>query len=265
MKKIGFIGMGNMGFAILSGVLSKYQKEDIIFSEPNEDRAKKIAGDTGVTYDSTIAVAKQAKYICLSIKPQVYEKVLKEIVSYLREDTILISIAPGITIEKIAGFLGNNSIRIVRAMPNTPALIGEGMTGISYEEAVFSEEERVDIHEIFSSFGTYMKIEEKYMNAIVCMSGSSPAYAYMFIEALADAGVKLGLSKADSIKLAAQTLYGSAKMVLESGEHPAILRDRVCSPGGTTIEAVSKLEEMGFRNALIKASEACYEKCIKLS
>lgn len=265
MKKIGFIGMGNMGYAILSGVLSKYQKEDIIFSEPNADRARAIMSDRGAVYGANAEVARQAKYICLSIKPQVYETVLKEIAPHLREESVLISIAPGITIEKIAGFLENNSIRIVRAMPNTPALIGEGMTGISYDEEVFSDEERDDIHTIFSSFGKYKKVDEKYMNAVVCMSGSSPAYAYMFIEALADAGVKLGLSKADAMELAAQTLYGSAKMVVESREHPAILRDRVCSPGGTTIEAVIKLEEEGFRNAIIKASEACYEKCIKLS
>ena len=150
--------------------------------------------------------------------------------------------------------------RVVRAMPNTPALLGEGMTGVCYNDSDFDEEERKTIEEIFQSFGKMRKVEERQMSAVVCVSGSSPAYVYMFIEALADSAVKYGLPRDAAYEMAAQAVYGSAKMVLETGEHPAALKDKVCSPGGTTIAGVSALEEFGFRNAVIKAGDACSVK-----
>ena len=146
-------------------------------------------------------------------------------------------------------------------MPNTPALLGEGMTGVCYDAKAFDDEEKETIREIFTSFGEMCIVEERLMSAVVCASGSSPAYVYMFIEALADSAVKYGLPRDTAYKMAAQTVLGSAKMVLETGEHPGALKDKVCSPGGTTIAAVAALEEHGFRNAVIKAGDACYEKC----
>ena len=174
---------------------------------------------------------------------------MKNIVNVIREDSVVISIAPGITIDSIKDNLGINT-KVVRAMPNTPALVGE-----------FSFEQRDVIDRFFNSFGKVVYVDEKLMDVIVCASGSSPAYVYMFIEALADSAVKYGIKRDDAYKLVAQTVLGSAKMVLETNEHPGVLKDKVCSPGGTTIAGVAALEEHNFRNAVIKATDACYDKC----
>lgn len=261
MAQIGFIGMGNMGYAILKGVLKEYRAEEIIFTDVNQSRMEQVSEETGVSFvESNTECANQAKYVVLAVKPQFYDQVLKNIANILTKDKVVISIAPGFTIDNLKDALGIDK-RIVRAMPNTPALLGEGMTGICYDAQVFNEEEKETIQKFFESFGKVQIVEERLINAVVCVSGSSPAYVYMFIEALADSGVKYGLPRDAAYKMAAQTLIGSAKMVLETGEHPGKLKDQVCSPGGTTIAAVSALEEFGFRNAVIKASDACYEKC----
>lgn len=261
MAKIGFIGMGNMGYAMLKGVLNVFGRDEVIFSEPNEDRAKKISLETGVSYaESNAECANSAKYLILAVKPQFYPQVYKNIENVIQKDHIIISIAPGITIKQVRDALGFDS-RIVRAMPNTPALLGEGMTGICYDSKLFNFEEKEIIGRIFSSFGKYKVVPEKLMSAVVCASGSSPAYVYMFIEALADGAVKYGIPRDGAYEMAAQTVLGAAKMVLETGKHPAELKDQVCSPGGTTIAAVAALEEFGFRNSIIKATDACYNKC----
>lgn len=261
MAEIGFIGMGNMGYAILKGVLKEYRAEEIVFTDVNQSRMEQVSEETGVRFvESNAECANQAKYVVLAVKPQFYAQVLKNIANILTKDKVVISIAPGFTIDNLKDALGIDK-RIVRAMPNTPALLGEGMTGICYDAQVFNEEEKETIQKFFESFGKVQIVEERLINAVVCVSGSSPAYVYMFIEALADSGVKYGLPRDAAYKMAAQTLIGSAKMVLETGEHPGKLKDQVCSPGGTTIAAVSALEEFGFRNAVIKASDACYEKC----
>ena len=179
------------------------------------------------------------------------------------DDTIVVSIAPGKKLTWIEG-LFEKPLKIVRTMPNTPALVGEGMTGISYNKEEFTIEERDTIEQFFQSFGEVVTVPEHLMSAVVCASGSSPAYAYMFIEALADSVVKYGIPRQDAYKLAAQTLLGSAKMVLQTGEHPGKLKDNVCSPAGTTIQGVAALEEYGFRNAVIKATDKCYEACTKI-
>lgn len=261
MAKIGLIGMGNMGYAILKGLLKVYKKEDIIFTDVNRQRMEQVSAETGVAFRETNAeCANQAKFVVLAVKPQFYDPVLKNIVNVISRENVIISIAPGITIDNLKEKLGIEK-RIVRAMPNTPALLGEGMTGVCYDAALFDAEEQETIRIFFESFGKMQVVEERLINAVVCVSGSSPAYVYMFIEALADSAVKYGLPRDVAYRMAAQTLIGSAKMVLETGEHPGKLKDQVCSPGGTTIAAVSALEEYGFRNAVIKASDACYEKC----
>ena len=261
MAKIGFIGMGNMGYAMLKGVLNVFEPSDIIFTCPDLDKCKRISDETGVKYaESNAECANNAQYIVLAVKPQVYSAVMKNIVNVIREDSVVISIAPGITIDSIKDNLGINT-NVVRAMPNTPALVGERMTGISYNKDEFSFEQRDVIDRFFNSFGKVVYVDEKLMDVIVCASGSSPAYVYMFIEALADSAVKYGIKRDDAYKLVAQTVLGSAKMVLETNEHPGVLKDKVCSPGGTTIAGVAALEEHNFRNAVIKATDACYDKC----
>ncbi len=264
MAKIGFIGMGNMGYAILKGLLKVYGKEDIIFTDVNRERCGQISEETGVASAADNAqCAASAQYIVLAVKPQFFAPVLSDIAGTLTKNHIVISIAPGITVDSLKEKLGKDK-RIVRAMPNTPALLGEGMTGVCYEPSLFNEQEKETIKAFFESFGKMQIVEERLMNAVVCVSGSSPAYVYMFIEALADSAVKYGLPREAAYKMAAQAVVGSARMVLETGEHPGALKDKVCSPAGTTIAAVSALEEYGFRNAVIKASDACYDKCTNL-
>lgn len=261
MAKIGFIGMGNMGYAMLKGALKLYSAADIIFSCPDGVRCEKVSRETGVAYaGSNAECANNAKYIVLAVKPQVYDVVLKNIHDVITKDHVIISLAPNKSIADVTRALGTDK-RVVRAMPNTPAMVGEGMTGISYDTSAITFDERDMLNQLFGSFGKVQKVDEKLMSAVVCASGSSPAYVYMFIEALADSVVQYGLPRKQAYEMVAQTVLGSAKMVLETKEHPAELKDRVCSPGGTTIKAVAALEASGFRNALFKASDECYKKC----
>lgn len=264
MAKIGFIGMGNMGYSMLKGVLSYLNPQDIIFTCLSSEKKEKISNETGVRYaESNAECANSAKYIILAVKPQVYNTVLKNIQNVITEESVIISLAPGITIAAIKEELGAD-IKVVRAMPNTPALVGEGMTGICYENGELDFAEKEFVEQFFNSFGKVVTVPEKLMSGVVCASGSSPAYVYMFIEALADSVVKYGIPRQDAYKLVAQTVLGSAKMVLETGEHPGKLKDNVCSPAGTTIQGVAALEEFGFRNAIIKATDKCFEACNKI-
>lgn len=264
MAQIGFIGMGNMGYAMLKGALTQFDSSQIIFSCPDRARCEAVSNETGVQYTGSNAeCANNAKYIILAVKPQMYEAVLKNIHDIVNSNKVIISIAPGITIESVTKALGSD-IRVVRAMPNTPALVGEGMTGLSYDTGMFTVEEKDVVHRFFKSFGRINVVPENLMSAVTCASGSSPAYVYMFIEALADSVVQYGIPRNKAYEMVAQTVLGAAKMVLETEEHPGQLKDNVCSPGGTTIRAVAALEENGFRNSIFKATNACYDKCIQI-
>ena len=264
MAKIGFIGMGNMGSAILNGLLRVYKPEDLLFTAAHKEKMEAVTAKTGVVHVASNAeCAKQSEYVILAVKPQYFETVFEEICPVLKEDQIVISLAPGQTIASLTERLGGK-VRVVRTMPNTPALLGEGMTGMAYEESNYSEEEKAVLRGIFEACGRLEVVDERMMDAVGCVSGCSPAYVYMFIEALADGAVKYGLPRAKAYQMAAQTVLGSAKMVLETGKHPGQLKDEVCSPGGTTIAGVSALEEWGFRNAVIKAEDASYEKGRKM-
>ena len=260
MVKIGFIGMGNMGNAILNGLLKTHGPEEMIFSAARQDKMEAVTVRTKVPHAcSNRECAEAVKYLILAVKPQYFDAVFSEIRDVVTPEQVVVSLAPGITISNITERLGGN-VRVVRAMPNTPAMLGEGMTGVSYGEASYTEEEKETIRDIFSSCGRVELVEERLMDAVGVVSGSSPAFVYMFIEALADSGVKYGLPRKTAYAMAAQTVLGSAKMILETGKHPGQLKDEVCSPGGTTIAGVSALEEYGLRNAVIKAADACYEK-----
>lgn len=264
MALIGFIGSGNIGFAIMKTVIKEFGKENIAFTDVNRKRVAEVAATLGVRpCDTNAQLAAESKYIVLAVKPQFYDAVLKDIVGEVDDKKIIISIAPGITIDSVDEKLGGG-MRIVRCMPNTPALLGDGMTGVTYKASDFSEEEKNEIERFFKSFGDMEILPEYLMNAVVSVSGSAPAYVYMFIEALADAGVKYGMPRDVAYRMAAKSVEGSARMVLETGKHPGALKDEVCSPGGTTIHAVGVLEEYGLRNAIIKASDACYERCLDL-
>ena len=264
MAKYGFIGMGNMGYAIMNALLKLYPASDFLFSDANPDREAWVKKQTKVEAAQTNAeCANQSQVIVLAVKPQFYDTVLKNIKYAVKPEQIIISIAPGITIETIRKKLGDKA-RIVRAMPNTPALLGEGITGVSYDAEDFTEEEKEVIHQLFQSIGAMEVVPESMMDAVVCASGSSPAYVYMFIEALADSAVKYGMPREKAYTFAAWAVRGAAQMVLETGKHPGELKDQVCSPAGTTIAAVAALEENGFRNAVMKATDACYEKVMSM-
>lgn len=259
--KLGMIGFGNMAKAILGGVLKNgmVAKEDVIVSAAHEATLQKAAAEFGVkTTLHNTEVAETADVLILAVKPMYYEEVLKEVSDKVGTEDILISIAPGKTMEWIASVLGEGK-KIVRTMPNTPALVGAGMTAVCYNEQI-TETDKETVMAVLTSFGKAEEIKEYMMDAVVAVSGSSPAYVYMFIEAMADAAVAEGLPRAAAYEFAAQSVYGSAKMVLETGLHPGVLKDQVCSPGGTTIQAVEVLEKKGMRSAVMEAMTACANK-----
>lgn len=265
MALFGFIGAGNMGYPLIRAAIKTFGAEEVVYTDASDERCRYVMKETGVAFlEDNLSVVKQCSFLVLAIKPQFFPSVLSEIKSLVKKEQIVISIAAGITSETIREGL-NDQIRIVRAMPNTPAMVEKGMTGISFAQEKFNNEEKAVIDRFFSSFGKYEIFDEKLMNAVVCANGSSPAYVYLFIEALADSVVSYGIPRDKAYTLAAQTVFGAAAMVLETGEHPGVLKDNVCSPGGTTIEAVKALEEYGLRNAIMKATDACYEKAEAMS
>lgn len=260
LDKIGLIGMGNMGGAILRGLLKLYSPENMVFTDTSREKREAVTAETGVPHTLTNReCAQQAKFLILAVKPQYFESVFEDIRPAVTPHQVIVSLAPGRSIANLTEGLGGN-VRVVRVMPNTPALLGEGMTGVTYQPDAYTEEEKEEIKRIFTSCGRMELVEERLMDAVGCVSGCSPAYVYMFIEALADSGVKYGLPRQTAYTMAAQTVLGSARMILETGKHPGQLKDEVCSPGGTTIAGVSALEESGFRSAVIKAGDACYKR-----
>lgn len=258
---LGFVGCGNMAQAMLKGILGKglYRGEDIIVSRRNEDALAEIKEtlSVNVTTDNKL-VAEKADILVLAVKPFQFEAVISEIRDVVKDDVLIISIAAGQTIENIERLFGKN-IKLVRSMPNTPALVLEGAAGVCFNENVM-EPDKKNALDIFSSFGIAHEVSEAMIDTVIGVSGSSPAYVFMFIEAMADAAVADGMPRAQAYELAAQSVMGSAKMVLETGKHPGELKDMVCSPGGTTIEAVRVLEKEGFRSAVIEAMKACVKK-----
>lgn len=265
MALIGIIGAGNMGYPILRAAINTFGKDEVIYTDASPARCQFVASETGVPFEKdNLSVVNNCKYLVLAVKPQFFSQVTEEIKTAVTKEQVVISIAAGITIDYLRNNLSDN-LRIVRAMPNTPAMVSQGMTGISYKKFDFSEEEEKIIDRFFQSFGKYEVFDESLMNAVVCANGSSPAYVYMFIEALADSVVNYGIPRDKAYTLAAQTVLGAAAMVLETGEHPGKLKDNVCSPSGTTIAAVKALEEYGFRNAIMKATDACYDRAVSLS
>ena len=256
--KIGFIGCGNMASAMIGGIIAKglYKAEEIIVSDAMDSSLERAKETLKVnTVKDNKEVVKQAEIIVLSVKPQFYEDVIEEICKEVRDEQLIITIAPGKTLKWLDENFGK-PVKLIRCMPNTPALVGEGITGVCQNENV-TLEELEKAGEILNCFGSYEVVPEHLMDVVVSVSGSSPAYVFMFIEAMADAAVADGMPRAQAYKFAAQSVLGSAKMVLETGKHPGELKDMVCSPAGTTIEAVRVLEEKGFRSSVIEAMKAC--------
>jgi pyrroline-5-carboxylate reductase len=256
--KLGFIGCGNMAGAIMGGIIAKgiCKPEEIIGADLFEPGRKKVQETYGiqVTADNK-EVAGQVDVLFLSVKPQFYADVITEIRDIVTEEQLIITIAPGKTLAWLGEQFGK-PLKIVRTMPNTPAMVGEGMTAACPNEQVGAED--LDLaKKILGAFSRVEIVRENLMDTVTAVSGSSPAYVFMFIEAMADAAVHEGMPRAQAYTFAAQAVYGSAKMVLETGKHPGELKDMVCSPAGTTIGAVRVLEDKGFRSAVFEAVKKC--------
>ncbi|MCI5901929.1 MAG: pyrroline-5-carboxylate reductase [Blautia sp.] len=259
--KIGFIGCGNMASAMIGGILKKgiFEREEIIVSNLTEAGRKRSREGLGVavTGDNREVVQK-ARMLILAVKPQFYEEVLKEVREDLTPEHLVIGIAPGKTLAWLEEMCAK-PLKVARMMPNTPAQVGEGMTGICVGSRV-TESDLEQICRVADSFGRTEVVPERLMDAVGAVSGCSPAYVFMFIEAMADAAVAQGMPRKQAYTFAAQAVLGSARMVLETGKHPGELKDMVTSPAGTTIEGVRILERDGFRSAVFEALNGAAEK-----
>ena len=255
-----------MASAMIGGILKKnlYSPEDLIGADKSEEAVKRAAETFHIhTTTDNIEVAEAADVLILAVKPQFFEGMIAEIKGAVGEDKLVISIAPGKTMEWLMDHFGKE-MKLVRCMPNTPALVGEGCTGFCTYSMV-TEEEQETARKILESFGKAYPVPENLMDTVVGVSGSSPAYVFMFIEAMADEAVAEGMPRALAYEFAAQAVLGSAKMVLETGKHPGELKDMVTSPAGTTIEGVKTLEESGLRGIIIKAIHETANKSRDLS
>lgn len=265
-KHIGFIGCGKMAQAMIQGIIASQvaTPQQIIVSAKTEDTLQYVEKNYGIrTTLHNKEVAANADYLFLAVKPELYAQVIDEVKEVVKEEAIILTIAAGITIHSIEKWF-ERPIKTVRSMPNTPSLVGEGMSALCVNSYV-NEDELLEVMQIFKGFGKAEVIDERLMDAIPAVSGSSPAYAYLFIEALADGAVKQGIPRKQAYKLAAQALLGAAKMVLETEKHPGELKDDVCTPGGATIQAIAALEKNGFRASIITAMENCTKKIKELS
>lgn len=260
--KIGFIGLGNMASAIIGGIWEKglVDATDIIGADPSEATREKVNSKFNITaVIDNAQVAAEADVLFLAVKPIFLDEAIASIRDAVRPATRIVSIVAGRSVEYMQNAFGRPEVKIVRCMPNTPALVLEGCTGVS-PAANVTKEELDEVLTLLGAFGKAHVVPERLMDAVVGVSGSAPAYVFIFIEAMADAAVAAGMPRQQAYEFAAQTVLGSAKMVLETGMHPAALKDMVCSPGGTTIDAVKVLEEKGFRAAVMAAMEAAVEK-----
>jgi pyrroline-5-carboxylate reductase len=264
-KTLGFIGGGNMAAALVKGLLHSkvVPPEGIIVSDVKEDRLQMLREKHGVrTTTDNGELVRAADVVVLSVKPQVIDKVLGAIAEDLRPMQLVISVAAGVPVAAMEARLPDG-VRVVRTMPNTPATVDAGATAIA--PGTHATEEDLEVaHELFSAVGRVVTLDESLLDAVTGLSGSGPAYVMLMIEALADGGVKVGLHRDTALLLAAQTVYGSAKLLLETGEHPGRLKDMVTSPGGTAIAGLHTLESGGLRRTLIDAVEAATTRAAAL-
>ncbi len=262
---LAFLGAGAMGDALIRGLLSAgvYAPAQIAVYDVDSLRVEKLAAQTGVlAAASALEAARNAQAILLAVKPQVVEAALEPLRAILTTEQTLISIAAGVSTARLEACF-DQKVPVVRVMPNTPALVGGAATAICLGKNAH-ETHRTLTRRIFEAVGVAVDTDEKLLDAVTGLSGSGPAYVFLFIEALADGGVKMGLARDVALKLAAQTVMGAAKMVVETGEHPGVLKDRVASPGGTTITGLHALENGAFRGIVMDAVEAATQRAREL-
>lgn len=263
MKKIGFIGAGNMGGALARAVAKSANK--VYISDADENKARALACEVGGEVLDSVGIVAECDMIFLGVKPQILPLLAGEIKASLdgrKGDFCLVSMAAGVRLERLSELFGD--LKFIRIMPNTPASVGAGVILYALGKKACGEDEKL-LCEALSQAGSLNRLDEKLIDAATAVSGCGPAFAYMFIEALADGGVKCGLPRDKAQKFAAEMLLGSAKLCLESDKHPGELKDAVCSPGGSTIAGVAALEERGFRGSVIDAVEAAFERTKELS
>jgi pyrroline-5-carboxylate reductase len=257
-QQIGFIGGGQMAEALIKGIITSglFQVEDILVAEPNDSRREYLEETFSIkTFYSNVPIFENCRVVILAVKPQTMNALLEDCRERVQSQHIIISIAAGLPISYYLRKIGKDETKIIRVMPNTPALVLEGASALSRNENVTNEELRT-AEEIFLAVGEVVILDEVHLDAVTGLSGSGPAYVFSFVEALIDAGVKSGLTRAISEKLALQTVSGSVKLLKESGEHPAALRGKVTSPGGTAITALHVLEKVGFHGIIMDIVES---------
>jgi pyrroline-5-carboxylate reductase len=260
-RTIGFLGTGNMAEALVKGILAAglTTPSEIVGSDPRQARCDEIRARYGIrTTQSNLDVARAADLVFLSVKPQIIDRVCREISPALQPGAVVVSIAAGTPTAAIEANLPDGT-HLVRTMPNTPALVGAGATAIAPGNLATLDDVAL-VRRVFEAVGMAVVLEESQLDAVTGLSGSGPAYVFLIIEALSDAGVKMGLSRYNALALAAQTVLGSAKLLLDTGEHPGRLKDMVTSPGGTAIAGLHTLEAGGLRTTLIDAVQAATER-----
>lgn len=260
--KLSIIGLGNMGSALLKGFVKSglISGSDITICDMFKEKLEALSNEYGcVIADDAASACVNADYVLVATKPQNFDETVRSLSGSLNKDTIVLSIAAAVTVDRILSLLPNrDSSKVVRIMPNTPAQVSSGVSAVCPYN--LNDEETSFVVKLFETCGEVVLCNEKTLDAIGCVSGTGPAYVMLFIEAMADAAVSLGIKREDALKIAAATVQGSGKLVLETGIHPAVLKDQVCSPGGTTIAGVMALEENGLRNSVIKAVLAADNK-----
>ena len=264
MKKIGFIGAGNMGGAMSKACL-KVEGSCVWVYDVNANVYSHFEPSKALHFAEAIEqIISVCDIVVLSVKPQFYEEVCAKIKGLINKEQLIVTVAPSFDLKMMRSLLGEE-VKLIRTMPNTPAMIGEGVTAYCIEGNLVTRDDLDAFETYFSSFGKLIKVDEKIMPAVVAATGSSPAYGYMFIEAMADAAVSFGMARSMAYEMSALAIKGACEMILQTGKHPGELKDAVTSPAGTTIKAVLAMEEAGFRNSVIKGMEACYKQVMDMS
>jgi pyrroline-5-carboxylate reductase len=265
-RRLGLVGCGQMGEALLRGILTAglLRPEEVLAADPDRARMSTIVRRYGIraARNSRAVAQGDVDVLLLAVKPQAINELFAELKGAVTDRTLVISIVTGVQLVRLEAELGERT-RVVRAVPNTPALVGSGMTAVAGGAHVSPDDLKTAV-DLFNAVGTTLVVEERHMNAVTGLSGSGPAYAFVMLEALADGGVKAGLARDVALQLAARTLMGAAQLLLQTGEHPGQLKDRVASPGGTTIAGLRELETGGVRAALINAVEAAAKRAAEL-
>lgn len=263
--KIGFIGAGNMGGSLAKAVSERFGGENILLADFFKDKAQLLSDSIGASVADNEEIAKKCTHIFLGVKPQMMADMLsgiKDILQERKDRVVLISMAAGLSTDKICDMAGGD-MAVVRIMPNTPVSVGKGVVLYCSNKGV-TDKEKIFVEDMLSKAGYVDAIDEKLIDAASAVSGCGPAFVYMFAESLADGAVSCGLPRDKALKYAAKMIEGSANLLFSSGEHPGELKDRVCSPGGSTIEGVKSLENGGFRGDVMEAVRAAYQKTVDL-